>query len=328
MGCGVSKDGRLLIGSSGQAIKQHDANLEIWTVHKKIPFNEKYRDKRHQMFIDKDGMLADCKDYRGVQIIPKTPPLAPDFQEANAAACATLVAQATEGMQSIEVVLAGQSVRLYSKDPGPKLNELLVAAKLRFNDPEFDTSVKWDFKGRQGTPGICNPATYERVCSVDNERKTTWSETVGQYIFGDFQPHWLRISEPQKFWYAQGTAPVLFDSSVSMHDVNQGNLRSLSGVGNCWLCAQFSCIAAAVPDALKTTFSPSTISLAGCYSMRIFIDGVAHYLLLDDRVPCSNEGAPGDTFSIGSKNLDEVRFTAAPLPHMPVRIHTRRVRIA
>lgn len=54
--------------------------------------------------------------------------------------------------------------------------------------------------------------------------------------------HWLRVSEPQYFACLNRAAPLLFDNSISAHDINQGRL------GDCWMCAQFAVAAAATGD--------------------------------------------------------------------------------
>ena len=223
----------------------------------------------------------------------KSAPLAPHLQESNAAACAALVQQATAGIFSIG---APFGVKLYLEDPAPKLNELLMAAGIRFTDAEFDTSGPWNVRGRAVVPGICSPHNYELIANghrcLGKVQKWMYSKAT-----------WQRISACDQFAELNGAAPALFDQSISAHDINQGQ------IGNCWLCAQFAAVASAVPQAIETAFSPASPSPAGCHSLRLFVRGMPYYMLLDDRVPClpvdGMVGVTGQALNMHSANAAE-----------------------
>ena len=67
---------------------------------------------------------------------------------------------------------------------------------------------------------------------------------------------------------------------------------SLKFLCNCWLLAALASVSAGQKRRIYDMFSPSSYNPYGVYSVRFFIDGTPRYLVIDDLLPCNDDGQP------------------------------------
>lgn len=79
--------------------------------------------------------------------------------------------------------------------------------------------------------------------------------------------------------------PSMYVDGIDVKDIIQSNY-----LGNCWLC-QGIAASATSPDRIQQLFSPNYYNEYGVYSVKLFHEGVFQYVLVDDYIPCLEDGS-------------------------------------
>lgn len=90
---------------------------------------------------------------------------------------------------------------------------------------------------------------------------------------------WVRIPE----LYKGQTHTIAY--SIDPNDIKQGEL------GNCYFLSALSSLAEK-PDRILRLFEDQTINEYGCYYVRLCVDGIWRYIVVDDFTPCSSGNKP------------------------------------
>lgn len=90
---------------------------------------------------------------------------------------------------------------------------------------------------------------------------------------------WVRIPE----LYKGQTHTIAY--SIDPNDIKQGEL------GNCYFLSALSSLAEK-PDRILRLFEGQTINELGCYYVRLCVDGIWRYIVIDDFTPCSSSNKP------------------------------------
>ena len=86
--------------------------------------------------------------------------------------------------------------------------------------------------------------------------------------------------------------PALFSthmgatSSEITDSIEQGSL------GDCWLLSAIASVSAGDEERVKELFYPCRYNPYGCYAVRIWVDGSERWVVVDDQIPCSEQGRP------------------------------------
>jgi len=90
---------------------------------------------------------------------------------------------------------------------------------------------------------------------------------------------WLRIPDLYK-----GQTHVI-SQSIDPNDIKQGEL------GNCYFLSALSSLAEK-PDRILRAFENQVINEQACYYVRLCVDGIWRYIMIDDFTPCSLNSRP------------------------------------
>mmetsp|Transcript_69856 Transcript_69856/g.195315 ORF Transcript_69856/g.195315 Transcript_69856/m.195315 type:complete len:265 (-) Transcript_69856:1122-1916(-) len=85
---------------------------------------------------------------------------------------------------------------------------------------------------------------------------------------------------------SQSGAPVLFEGDPAANDVLEGRL------GDCFLLAAMSVIAASHPELIRRLFIREALQPGAPVGVRLFVDGEWRIVLVDQRVPVGPTGRP------------------------------------
>ncbi|KAF2887688.1 hypothetical protein ILUMI_18484, partial [Ignelater luminosus] len=97
---------------------------------------------------------------------------------------------------------------------------------------------------------------------------------------------WLRLCDV-KLHGCQNNSPwVLFRRRLKPTDIIQG------AVGNCWLIAALSSLALHHQHLIRRLFITSEVCEEGAYQIRLFKDREWTSIMVDDRIPCDEDGCP------------------------------------
>ena len=78
---------------------------------------------------------------------------------------------------------------------------------------------------------------------------------------------------------------IVSDFGFSAEHLRQG------GVGDCWFLSALAVVAER-HDLIAKLFKDTSSNGAGCYNVRLFLDGAWQPVLIDDRLPCTNDQLP------------------------------------
>lgn len=73
--------------------------------------------------------------------------------------------------------------------------------------------------------------------------------------------------------------------SIDPNDIKQGE------IGNCYFLSALSSLAER-PDRILRLFEDQVINDPGCYYVRVCVDGIWRYIMIDDYTPCSLNNRP------------------------------------
>jgi hypothetical protein len=113
---------------------------------------------------------------------------------------------------------------------------------------------------------------------------------------------WRRLSDI-------AVAEALFHGGATTGDVIQG------AVGTCYLLGAMSCVGV-IPGLLEHLFVAYDVK-AGVYAVRLFIDGDWIYTIIDDQVPCDEDG---EILYAKCKNPNELWVSLLEKAYAKVRI--------
>jgi hypothetical protein len=164
----------------------------------------------------------------------------------------------------------------FERDPAPAIIAHCAARGIQFCDPDFNPDGSFPDAVADASSPLAGRSAY-----VDDEK-----DSLGNifYKHSVAQGTWLRYQDIPR---DEGAALQVFDK-LSVTDVNQG------GVGNCWLCAVLCAAINYAPDVVTSAISPSEPNAAGCYSVRLWVEGRLLYIPIDDRIYCVDDGEPLD----------------------------------
>ena len=83
----------------------------------------------------------------------------------------------------------------------------------------------------------------------------------------------------------------IFEGTIQPSDVNQGSLR------NSYFLATLSSLAE-VPNRVKAMFVTDKVNSAGIYMVRFFLNGRDTLVVVDDHLPCKQDGKPAFATSL------------------------------
>ena len=63
-------------------------------------------------------------------------------------------------------------------------------------------------------------------------------------------------------------------------------------MGDCWLISTIAATAHHNPNAIRSAISPQCVSPCGAYSVRVYVEGKARYILVDSQIPVQQDGTP------------------------------------
>lgn len=78
---------------------------------------------------------------------------------------------------------------------------------------------------------------------------------------------------------------MMIVNTVDPNDISQG------AIGNCYLMSSISSLAEE-PQRIIRLFENQTINKEGVYFVKMNIDGVVRYIILDDYFPCDDNHEP------------------------------------
>ena len=88
-------------------------------------------------------------------------------------------------------------------------------------------------------------------------------------------------------WQRFPRVPIVADTGFAAAHLRQG------GVGDCWFMSALAVVAER-HDLIARLFADTAVNVAGCYSLRFFLDGEWTSILIDDRLPVSNAARRAD----------------------------------
>lgn len=97
-------------------------------------------------------------------------------------------------------------------------------------------------------------------------------------LYQDFNK-WMRVTDVYK-----GQKLSIYHS-IDPNDIKQGEL------GNCYFLSALSSLAEK-PDRILRLFEDQTINEHNCYYVRVCVDGIWRYIVIDDYTPCSMNCKP------------------------------------
>lgn len=163
----------------------------------------------------------------------------------------------------------------FEHDPAPAIVAHCESLGTEFEDPDFDVRGSLPHSLAAHTSPLAN--------------LTALSDSHGKVFFDGSVSGgaWLRHRDIPR---TEGKELQLIDR-LSVTDVIQG------GIGNCWLCAVVCAAINYAPDVVASAISPPAPNAAGCYSVRLWVEGAPLYIPVDDRIYCTDGGVPFDMHS-------------------------------
>ena len=164
----------------------------------------------------------------------------------------------------------------FERDPAPAIIAHCAELGIEFEDPDFNPDGAFPDGIANSTSPLAN-----RSLSPDG------AQTLGKIFFEHSvaKGTWLRSRD-----IPRDGADLRLVDQLSVTDVNQG------GVGNCWLCAVICAAINYAPGVVASAVSPPEPNAAGCYSVRLWVEGRPLYIPVDDRMYCV-DGVPLDMHS-------------------------------
>ena len=102
-----------------------------------------------------------------------------------------------------------------------------------------------------------------------------------------------RSSWKQYHWERFSSFVIVSDFGFSAEHLRQG------GVGDCWFLSALAVVAER-HDLIAKLFKDTATNRAGCYNLRLFLDGQWQPVLIDDRLPCTKDPRrPEQVFDTG-----------------------------
>lgn len=173
-------------------------------------------------------------------------------------------------------------IKLYHTNPIDQINTACKSSGKRFVDYEFLVHgiAEVTVKGERLTPGII---TQRNADDFQNSKERNCIAQIKNFgnkarrsEDGSSKWTWVRGSHmPGRRLFASDSA------SIVCQNVIQGE------IGNSGFCSGFASLAAQFPDVLKKAFGTFDRT-TGAFSVLLYPEGKARYLLLDDYVLCSD----------------------------------------
>lgn len=193
-------------------------------------------------------------------------------------------------------------VKLYHTNPIDRINTACRIFGMRFVDYEFlvHGTAEAMVKGERLTPGIITQLNADDLLRSKQRKRIPrifhFTEMARRRRDGSSEWTWIRGSDmPGRTLFASDSA------SIVSQNVIQGR------IGNCGFCSAFASLAAQFPDILKNSFGKFD-STTGAFSVLLYPEGKARYLLLDDYVLCSRGTYASPALSSLNENDLWIRF--------------------
>lgn len=199
------------------------------------------------------------------------------------------------------------------------------SANCPFEDPEFPAEPRSLFgrddaalpKEPTGTPQ-CRCGSAAKKSSVRKEGpgkgRQYWhceSRRCGFFAWADAE-----MRQRSRMWWQRFPEFVIVsDFGFRAEDLRQG------GVGDCWFMSALAVVAER-PDLILRLFGGETArNAAGCYQVRLFLDGEWQAVTIDDRLPCTDQQRRPDGSGLAYSRADGQQLWTALLEKAYAKAH-------